>query len=428
MHLRDPQHAQIELKSGLTLVAVHLPGVHRAVIDAQIVVGSRYEQAEENGISHFLEHVLYRGTPRHPSAHDLALAFERLGGSLGAATYVDRGSLALSLPPESFDEAAPLFAEVFREPILEGIELERGIVREEILESLDEDEREVDGDTLIRRLAFGEHALGLPITGTLAHLERFDQAALRRHHAKHYVGSASVVVVAGPLDAEQALTRLSACFEGLRRGDRAVPDAPPPSDGPSFRYVRHSGSQTDLRVAFRAPAQRDADEPAAEMLLRVLDDGMSARLYHRVCDARGLCYDVSAAFEPYADSGLLDLAAETAHDHAATVLDELLCLTEELASGGPSEDELAKARARAGWQYRELYDDPGSMAELFGLGRLTRQFRGPSERLERLQDVDRENVRNAAARIFSRKSLAVVAVGTLSRRAQQALARRVDAY
>jgi predicted Zn-dependent peptidase len=137
---------------------------------------------------------------------------------------------------------------------------------------------------------------------------------------------------------------------------------------------------------------------------------------------------VSAAYEPYADSGLLDLAAETAHAHAEMVLEELLTLTRELAEQGPTLEELDKSRARAGWQLRETYDEPGAMAELFGLGRLTGQFRRPRERLEQLRAVTTSDVRRAAERVFSPDALSVVAVGTLPRRAKEALARRVAGY
>ena len=429
MALLSLQHHTTTLESGLTVIVVPMPGVHRVVLDAHLRVGPRYESPAQNGISHFLEHMLYRGTPRHPSAHAQALAFERLGGTLVAATYIDHMSMAFSVPPENLDAVLPLFAEVYREPIFDGIEIEKGIVREEIIEGLDDEGNDVDADTLLRALTFSNHPLGYPITGDLDRLESFDVPLLKQHHAAHYHGRGTVLAIAGPVDADRVFAQVEHCFQGLGSGGEPHSTAPDEQRKPRFSFVRHSASsQTDLRVSFRAPGENDADEPAMELLLRILDDGMSTRLYHQICDARGLCYDVSAGYEAYADSGLVDLAAESAHERATQVLDELFKVVEELRDQGPSGEELARAKQRYGWQLTEMLDDPGEAADFYALGQLTGVARTPAERLEQLTNVSHEHVRAAAQRIFRRHNLAVVAVGLLPRRAQEALARRTQEF
>ncbi len=429
MSLSSLQHHTTTLPSGLTTVVVPMPGVHRVVLDAHLRVGPRFESREHNGISHFLEHMLYRGTPRHPSAHAQALAFERLGGTLVAATYIDHMSMAISVPPENLDAVLPLFAEVYREPIFDGIEIEKGIVREEILEGLDDEGNDVDADVLVRALVFSGHPLGFPITGNIDRLDSFDLALLRQHHHAHYHGRGTVLAVAGPVDADRVLGQIDRCFKDLGAG--ATPHATAPSEQKAalFSFVPHSASsQTALRVAFRAPGENDADEPAIELLLRTLDDGMSTRLYHRICDARGLCYDVSAGYEAYSDSGLVDVAAETSHERATQVLEELFDVLEELREDGPSEEELARAKQRFGWQLTEMLDDPGEAADFYALGQLTGVARTPAERLEQLEAVTREHVRAAAQRVFRRHNLGVVAVGVLPRRTQDALERRTREF
>jgi predicted Zn-dependent peptidase len=228
---------------------------------------------------------------------------------------------------------------------------------------------------------------------------------------------------------DRVLAQVEHCFQGLGGGAAPRAEAPDEQREPRFSFVRHSASsQTDLRVSFRAPGETDADEPATELLLRILDDGMSTRLYHQICDARGLCYDVSAGYEAYADSGLVDLAAESAHERATQVLDELFKVVEELRDQGPSGEELARAKQRYGWQLTEMLDDPGEAADFYALGQLTGVARTPAERLEQLTNVSREHVRAAAQRIFRRPNLSVVAVGLLPRRAQEALARRTHDF
>ena len=188
------------LGNGLRVVVAPLPQLHRAHLALWARVGSRFERTDDNGISHFLEHMIYRGTQRVRSAHAVNLAFERLGGSLFASTQVDHGIFSLSLPPESLDPASALFGEVLSQPAFLDIDIERGIVLEEILEDLDDEGREVDPDNLSRALIYGDHPLGMTITGTEAHVRSFDEAALRRWHEAHYVANNVVLAFSGAVD------------------------------------------------------------------------------------------------------------------------------------------------------------------------------------------------------------------------------------
>src|ERR1700734_4144924 len=174
------------LPNGLRVVVAPLPALHRAHVSLWARVGSRFETRDDNGISHFLEHMIYRGTRRVPSAHAVNLAFERLGGSLYASTQVDHGIFSLSLPPESLDQASALFGEVLSQPAFLDMDIERGIVMEEILEDVDDEGRQVDADNLSRALIYRDHPLGFTITGGEGHVRSFDEPALRRWHERHY--------------------------------------------------------------------------------------------------------------------------------------------------------------------------------------------------------------------------------------------------
>ena len=393
-----------------------MPHMHRSVLEAQIRIGSRFENAEDNGISHFLEHMLYRGTPRFPSAHDQALAFEALGGTLQAATAKDFGTMQISMPPERFLDVLPLVSEVYQQPIMSGIEIERGIVQEEILETLDESGNLIDADDLLGSVAFPGHPLGLPITGLPEQVREFDPERLRRHHAAFYVGHATAVVAAGAIDPDVVLRELTALFGGLARGERPSAAAPRTQSQPSFKFVSHGASQTSLRVGFRAPSFLDPREPATQLLVRLIDDGLSTRLYEHICDRRGLCYDVAAGYEAYEDVGLLDLSADSANERAAEVLGELLAVVRHLRDDGPTDAELDKAKRRHGWQLGMLLDDPEEVAAHFAMSELSGIARHPAERREQLAQVTREQVLTAAREVFAAGGLNVVAVGAQNKR------------
>lgn len=422
-------HVEATLPNGLRVVCVPRKGAERAVVTLLIRVGSRFETKGTNGVSHFLEHMLYRGTPSCDGSHAQALAFERLGGMLYAATQVDHGVMTIAFPPESLERVLALFGEVAQHPRLSDIEVERGIVREEILEDLDDEGREVDADNLARALMYGAHPLGYTITGSLAQLDKFDVAMLRGHHARHYTGENCVLCLAGAIEPDEGLELARRCFADLPRGAPVATVAPPLTQRkPRFKYVHNLSSQTELRIAFRGVGDHDPREPAVEALLRVLDDGMSTRLYQRICDSKGLAYDVSALFESYEDDGVFDLAAEVQHARAAQVTREILDLLRDLAEHGPTDEELDKVKLRHGWQMRAMFDDAESLAGFYGLAAIADIARTPAERHAQIDAVTRDEVREAAALVFRPERLSMVAVGALDLVQQKALERELKRF
>lgn len=413
------------LPNGLEVVVLDLPAAHRVAMVAELCTGSRYEAEEENGLSHLLEHMLYRGIPGHPTAHEQALAFESLGGTLVAGTGSETGTLSIACPPENFEETLELFARVYREPLLHGLEVEKGIIREEILEHLDEDGELVDDYDLLRATAFERHSLGYPVTGTVKGLERFDVPRLRRHHDERYVARASVIAIAGPVDVQAAAAAVERHFHALGAGAPPVSTTPDPQRDLRMRFVKSSSSQTALRIGFRGEGLRDPNEPACELLLRVLDDGNSTRLYTRLCDERGLAYDVAAGYEASDDVGLLDIGSDTAHAQADTVLGEILDVVRSLRDDGPTEAELSKARARHGWSLEEMLDDPGVAADFLADCTLRGYAKGFADRRDRIDAVSGAEVRDAAQRLFLPERLSAVIVGPAQRRLRGKLEERL---
>ncbi len=385
----------------------------RAVVLLYLRTGSRFETPDHNGLSHFVEHMLFRGTDQHPTAYQLAQAFEELGGTLDASTAADHGTLGISLPPQNLFSVLPLLAEVYQRPLFSDIELERGIIREEIHEELGEHGKWIDPQTLARKTAFEGSPLGQPILGNLENIERFDSELIRAHHARTYVGNRLVVSIAGPVDVSQVQAHVRSAFAGLPRGQSLSAAAPPAQTAPRFCHVPHTGaSQTRLSLGFRCPGHLDAMEPALDMLMRIIDDGMATRLYHRLCDQRGLCYTVSGGYEAYNDVGILELEADTAHENATAVVEQMLSLCSELSQDLVSDREFDRARKRATWQHEALTDDVGETADFMAMSALMGVARTPAARLEQILSVNKQDIRDAAARTFQFSGRSLVAVGS----------------
>ncbi len=402
------------LSNGLSVVVTPQPQLHRAHVALYGRVGSRFEVPATNGLSHFLEHMLYRGTPTLESAHEVNRAFENLGGYLYAATHTDFGVFSVTLPPESISEAAALFGDVLAHPTFNDIELEKDIVCEEILEDLDDEGRQVDADNLTRKMIYPTHPLGFTITGDEKRVRSFTRELLSEHHARHYNTANSVLAFSGAVDPDATLALAEACFGSLATGERVATERPIHKQKKArLEIVENVSSQTELRVCFRAVPERSEHRPAMDMLMRIIDDGMSTRLYHRVCDSKGLCYDVGASFDGYEDDGVLDFAAGVQHARTSVVAKEILDLLCELARTGPTEQELEKARRRNAWEVHALGDSPEDLAGFYAGGLLFDRFETPEARVSANASVTAKRLQEMAELLAQPDRLNVLAVGLL---------------
>jgi len=403
-----------QLKNGLRLTVVPQPHLHTATISVFIRVGSRYESRHNNGISHFLEHMLFRGNSRFPTAYALNWAVERLGGTMNAATYVDCTELELSLPPENVEHGIAIMADLVREPRFSHIDVEQAIVTEEILESVDERGREVDIDNIARRHIFGAHSLGHKITGSADNVAGFGHAHLARHMHRYYVGRNMAVAVAGAINPSRAAAVVRAQFESLRPGRPARPVKPPRlRRGPRVKLIDGGGSQTAIRVSFPTFGESDRRALGLRMLARVLDDGMSTRLHHHICDHRGLAYSVFASLDLYRDCGVLDVGTTVEHSKAPEVITEILALLYNLAETLVSQQEVDKACARYRWDLRSSLDEPEAMAHHYGTLSLYERDGALLALANRATAITRVHLQRIAREILRPERLFITCTGAL---------------
>ncbi len=233
----------------------------------------------------------------------------------------------------------------------------------------------------------------------------------------------------GAVDREEAERLARRDFGALRTGER-IAAVPPAHDQakPRLLLVPNVSSQTELRVCFRAPSERSPERPALDLLMRIIDDGMSTRLYHRICDDQGLCYDVNAAYDGYEDDGVIDFAAGVQHKRVDRVTREILALMTELAVDGPTEDELAKAKRRHAWDLEAMLDAPDDVGSFLGTGALFDALETPLAREASLAAVSRDDVVRVARTLADPTRLNVVAVGLLDAREAKRLEETVMGF
>jgi predicted Zn-dependent peptidase len=412
----DPEVTGHVLDNGLRLVTVALPHLHTATIAMYIKVGSRFESPRDNGLSHFVEHMLFRGTASYPNSLALSTAFESLGSSLHAETGRDYTLFQAGMPADRIDAGFALMAELLSRPRFSDIELERALVLEEINEDYDEDDVEINADDIARGIMFDGHPLGQRIIGPHANVARFSDDDVRRHFAQYYGARNIIVAVAGPV-AHGDVVKAAAPLAALPAGERAEASvAPPHITGPArFRHVRDSGSQTSLAILLRGIPELDPRYLAFVALVRMLDDGMSTRLHYQLCDQKGLAYSINAGIEPLIDVALLDVVSATANAKVPELVRELLGLLSGLRAGDVSTAELEKARNRYRYETLASIDDASSMAAWFGGASLYYAPPTLSIRLAQMEAVSLADIRGAAEAILRPENLVVTAVGALSK-------------
>ncbi len=408
---------------------VHQPHLHRAAISVFFAAGSLYESERDNGLSHLVEHMVFRGSERYPTPLELNFAIEDLGGTFEAATAPDATEFSVELPEKNVIEGIGILAELVTSPRFRDLEVERRIVAEEIREDLDEHGNLIDIDALSRRRLWPGHPLGRSVTGPLENALRFDVDDLRRHLARLYVASNAVVCASGSFDPELALEAMAGSFAALSRAESpAAPPAPALGRGPSFSHVNKPGSQTRVRLAFHAPGLRDADGIALEVLLRLLDDGMSTPLHRRVFEERGLAYSVGASAEQYADAGALNIDAACTHENVPELVAELLDTVRRIRERETSSKALDKARRRALWSLESYQDDPQAMNDHYGERELIHPARSLDAEARALASVEIEDVIRVARRVLEQESLHATTVGTLDDGRRRAVERSVKDF
>jgi len=412
----DPRVESSRLDNGLDVTTVTLPHLHTAVVALFVKVGARFESPADNGLSHFVEHMLFRGTEKYPSSLALNTAVEKLGSTLHAETGRDYTLFQLGLEPEHVPAAIALLGELMTRPRFDDIELERTLILEEINEDYDEDDVEINADDIARGLVFGDHPLGQRIIGPRPNVARFSAADVERHFATFYGARNANLCVAGPVEHAQVVAMAEHALANMNPGQRVVvPSAPPPVTGPLLEHVKDAGSQTSLAIVFRAVPELDPAYVALVALLRVLDDGMSTRLHYTLADQKGLAYSIHAAIEPLADAALFEIAGATANAKVPSLVRELLTLLDGLRRGQVTDDELANARVRYRYETLASVDDASAMAGWFGGTALYYPPPTLSERLAQMAAVTIDDVVRVAEQVLAPGNLAIAAVGSLSR-------------
>ena len=400
-----------KLDNGMTVLTHHMPHLESASLGVWVKAGSRWEHPEENGISHLLEHMAFKGTKTRTS-QQIVGQIEQVGGDLNAATSIEHTGYFARVLKEDVPLATDILSDILCNSTFNAKELarEQHVIEQEIGASLDDPNDQVFD--LFQKAVFPEQAIGLPILGTVESVKSFGPDEIRAYMDRNYVGNRMVVCAAGNVDHTQLVDMVADRFSSLKSEGDLEPVKARYVGGDRRKVSDHEQAQIILGVEGR-PYNSDGFY-AAQILASILGGGMSSRLFQEVREKRGLCYSVYAFHWAFADSGAFGISASTGQKDVAELVPVIL---QELnkAINSITEDEVLRVRNQIRAGLLMSLENPTARA-----GQLARQqilWGRPietKETIERINKIDVNRVQEIAGEIFTNPTMSVAANGPVT--------------
>jgi predicted Zn-dependent peptidase len=415
------KHQLTELATGERVISERLPGVRSVSIGFWIASGSRDEPDARAGVSHFIEHLLFRGTARY-SAQEIAEIFDEFGGELNAATSRETTVVYARVSDVHLEGALDVMADMIYRPSFSDVALEREVVLEEIA-MVDDTPHDLVHD-IAAEAVFGGHPLGRPVIGSAEVISGVSKRALAAYHSRAYGGERLVFAAAGNVHHDNLVKLLdqrrsgAAAGNGLRR--KALKRLPPPG----IRFLRKDTEQ--YHVCLSAPGIPRLDERrfAGSLLDAILGGSASSRLFQEIREKRGMAYSVYSYASQYAETGQVGLYVGTREEHLAECLEIAAAQLSDLADGNVTARELA--RAKENFKGRILLGLESTTNRMTRLGRATvtdTPLLSVREIVKRTEAVSAGDVADLAAALLSPDRLSAVGIGPDEVRFREAVER-----
>ncbi len=400
-----------ELDSGIRVVTESVPSVRSVALGLWVATGSRNEVAEQAGVSHFLEHLLFKGTKRY-SAVELNEQFDSIGASFNAATSKETTHVHARFLDEHTERAFDLMAEMLLGPTYpeDEVQTERQVVIEEI--AMYEDEPQDKVHDVLDAAIFGDHPLGQRVIGSADVIGSIPIPEIKAYHDRRYVGPNIVVAGAGNLEHEQIeeLSRRLLKAEHAELG----PDDTPGVDGsdPGIGFQKKDTEQYHLCLGATGIARDDDRRFALRVLNTLFGGSSSSRLFREVREKRGLAYAVGSYVDSYRDTGLVALYVGTREDNVVEAFEVVAAELRRLAEEDTSEEELARAKESVKGRLVLAQESTGArMQRLAGSVLFDLPLLSLDELLARIDAVEPAELREIAADLYAPERFSAAAIG-----------------
>jgi predicted Zn-dependent peptidase len=398
------------------MLAVHVPNLSEDsfYLETMIKTGARHETANTAGLSHFLEHMMFRGTKRLPHFTDLAEEFEWLGGEWNAATGYEHTEYSYDGIANSAPQVIELFNEFMDSPSLNDLEIEREIILREIEGDLNEFGHSTDLDLHLSKLLWPDSSLALPILGDPDTLETLSQKDLVNKRQTYYSPTNMCVLTVGG-DTDATLKRIESTFGKYRIDDQgsgiATFDPPKPYKGPLFNWVEDSDNEYSIVISFAIDGEWSKKDCAYEVLTRILSDGFCSRLSSHLREKLGLVYSVDADATRITEAGTLEIAADVHISKINDYLRETLKILRELKTNGPTANEFERSLLRSIVDLELTPSHPDSIGARVCWSHLSQKNFNLLDYRQGFQSLKLDDMKNLCDDIFRKEKFALVIMG-----------------
>jgi predicted Zn-dependent peptidase len=398
-------------ENGMPVHKIALPGTRALTVLVAFDAGARNERPDENGMAHFLEHLVFKGGQKYPTYKDVNETAERLGGVLNAYTSHDLVAFHMTVRAESAGPAIDLLSDFVGRPRLDAEELdrERGVVIQEINRAYDQPS--MIAEYLIDRAAFGEHPLGRTVLGPEENLRSFTREGIIAFRERRWAGARGGAFLAGNLDHLPADEEMHACFARFPKLPDPEPYVPAPAIVPATLVEERDTNQSHLRMIYRPDITVGnlRERAALSIYSTLLGGSMGSRLFDEIREKRGLCYSVSALNHTFADVPILQLGSGLESSKCIEAYTRMREIVDELRSDGPTEEEVQRARAYTAGRIVLGFENSGAVAR-HGAGQsiVFGEDIDPDATIAALDNVTFDEVREVAAGITEKLAIACV--------------------
>ena len=406
-------HRQV-LPNGLTIISEEMKHIRSVSIGIWIKTGSRDEEAERNGLSHFIEHMVFKGT-RNRSAEAIARQVDSIGGNLDAFTAKECVCFNVKVLDEHLPIALDVLSDLVRNPVfaVEDIVRERRVILEEI--KMDEDNPDYLVHEIFTQNFFKDHPLGKPILGTKETVRRFDQDAILAYYGGKFSPGNMIISAAGNLEHHDLVELLRQRFATLPKGSNGWHDTPPKIN--SRIILRNKKALEQVQLCIGVPAHPIAHEKrhAGYVLSTLLGGGMSSRLFQNIREKQGLVYSIFSELNPFRDIGMMSVYAGSSRESAPKVVKSIVSELRQLKEAPIAEEELKRAKDQLkGSLMLSLESSTARMSNLARQEMYYDHFISMDEIIQRIQAVTQDDLLQSANELFRPELIAVTVLGNLN--------------
>ena len=411
----EPHYAKSTLSNGIRVITEHMPLVRSVSIGLWVGVGSSHEAADLRGISHCIEHMLFKGT-RSRSARDIAELMDSIGGNLNAFTDKETTCYHARVVDDTVETTLDLIGDMFLNSVFEPGELrkEQGVILEEI-RMYDDSPEEVAHDLFIRSVWAGS-PLGDPTIGYEKTVSAVTSPAIATYMRERYTPDSIVLTAAGNVDHEAVVQQAAALFGGLE-GAKAGGDPPQPTFVAANVIRRKDCEQVYVLFGAEGASAKDDRRYPLTLLDTILGGGMASRLFHEIREKRGLAYSVYSSHTPYRNAGLMTVSASTSPKHAREVVSLVRQELAKMAADGVSDAELTRAKQHV--KGGLLLSLESTSTRMLRLGRSelnVGRHVAAEEIVQRIDAVTKAHVDELAASLFAPERIALTVLGPVDER------------